>query len=259
MLTDESNAIPTWTGAPMTADRPVKLSELVAKRIADDIVADGLAPGARLPGEKEMLDRLQVSRGTLREALRILEVHGLLVIRSGPGGGPTVAQMTASDFSRVCSLHFRAAGITLDQLWSDRAEIETMLARLAAHNITDEHRERLHALTQQRTEDVVGNVEKYVETASAFHQLIAEASGSPVLSLFARSLGEMTARLARLGVYQPSEHKRVHRAHLDIGEAILAGNAELAEKLASEHMQDMRDTHRQRYPAMCDNLLPYII
>jgi len=193
MLTDESNAIPTWTGAPMTADRPVKLSELVAKRIADDIVADGLAPGARLPGEKEMLDRLQVSRGTLREALRILEVHGLLVIRSGPGGGPTVAQMTASDFSRVCSLHFRAAGITLDQLWSDRAEIETMLARLAAHNITDEHRERLHAFTQQRTEDVVGNVDKYVETASAFHQLIAEASGSPVLSLFARSLGEMTA------------------------------------------------------------------
>jgi DNA-binding GntR family transcriptional regulator len=114
-------------------------------------------------------------------------------------------------------------------------------------------------LTQQRTEDVVGNVDKYVETASAFHQLIAEASGSPVLSLFARSLGDMTARLARLGVYQPSEHKRVHRAHLDIGEAILAGNAELAEKLASEHMQDMRDTHRQRYPAICDNLLPYII
>jgi len=105
MLTDESNATPTWTGAPMTADRPVKLSELVAKRIADDIFADGLAPGARLPGEKEMLDRLQVSRGTLREALRILEVHGLLVIRSGPGGGPTVAQMTASDFSRVCSFY----------------------------------------------------------------------------------------------------------------------------------------------------------
>jgi DNA-binding FadR family transcriptional regulator len=92
--------------------RASKLSETIAKQIVDDIFEQGLRPGAKLPSEREMLERFGISRGTLREALRILEVHGLLIIRSGPRGGPTVARMTATDFNKACSLHFKAAGIT---------------------------------------------------------------------------------------------------------------------------------------------------
>jgi GntR family transcriptional regulator, transcriptional repressor for pyruvate dehydrogenase complex len=239
--------------------RNVKLAEVVAKRIADDIFAQQLAPGAKLPGERHMVERFQVSRGTLREALRILEVHGLLTIRSGPGGGPTVSHMTANDFNRACSLHFTAAGITVSELWAAREKLEPLLARSAAEALNESDRIAFEELLREQSDDGVIDNARYVRVGSRFHELIASASGSPVLSLFARALGEMTAQLESRNVFPPSEHGRVHQAHLDIVDAILNRDADTAERLAAEHMSDMRGTHRDRYPGLMDNVLPYVI
>lgn len=239
--------------------RNAKRSETVAKRIADEIFADGLGPGAKLPPEHVMLERLRVSRGTLREALRLLEVQGLLVIRSGPRGGPTVAAMTAHDFNKSCSLHFKAAGITVAQLWEARVELEPTLVRMATTRLSDESRAELTKLLDEAKTTSVDDNTQYIRFGSMFHRQIARASGSPILSLFARSLGEMTAYLESSNVFPKSEHQRVHREHIDILEAVLAGDAELAEQLVTKHMQDMHNTHRERYPGLLDNVLPYII
>lgn len=239
--------------------RNSKLSETVAKRIADDIFDQELPVGSKLPPEREMIERLGVSRGTLREALRILEVHGLLVIRSGPGGGPTVSTMTPSDFNKACSLHFKAAGITVDQLWTARVAVEPMLARGAAVSITAEHRSELLALIEEARNSTNLENSSYVRLGSAFHRLIAVASGNPVLALLARSLGEMTAYLESRNIYPPSEHGRVNLAHIAIGEAILAGDADLAEQLVRDHMIDMKQTHGERYQGTLDQVLPYIV
>jgi GntR family transcriptional repressor for pyruvate dehydrogenase complex len=67
----------------------VKTSERVAAAIVSEIVSRGLGAGDRSPNEATMLERFQVGRASLREALRILEVHGLISLRSGPGGGPS--------------------------------------------------------------------------------------------------------------------------------------------------------------------------
>ncbi len=72
------------------ARRNVKRSEVVAHRIAQAIASDGLIHGDRLPPESAMLSQYGVSRASLREALRMLEVQGLLNLRPGPGGGPIV-------------------------------------------------------------------------------------------------------------------------------------------------------------------------
>ena len=239
--------------------RNVKLGEVVAKRIADDIFAQQLAPGAKLAGEREMVERFQVSRGTLREALRILEVHGLLTIRSGPSGGPTVSRMTANDFNRACSLHFTAAGITVSELWSAREKLEPVLARAAAESLTETDRIAFEEIRREQSDGGEVDNARYVQVGSRFHQLIASASGSPVLSLFARALGEMTAQLESRNVFPPSEHGRVHQAHLDIVDAIVNRDADTAERLAAEHMSDMRMTHNARYPGLIDNVLPYVI
>ena len=239
--------------------RNAKLSETVAKRIVDEIFADELPVGTKLPPERIMLERLGVSRGTLREALRILEVHGMLVIKSGPGGGPTVSAMTPSDFNKACSLHFKAAGITVEQLWQARAALEPVLARLAAINLSDESREVLENLLVEAANIETDDNTRYIRIGSSFHREIAIASGSPVLTLFARSLGEMTTYLESRNVFAPSEHPRVHEAHTKIVEAVLAGDAELAERLTAEHMQDMADTHNERFTGLRNNVLPYII
>jgi GntR family transcriptional repressor for pyruvate dehydrogenase complex len=245
--------------ASLGSPRAAKLAETIAKQIVDDIFEQGLQPGAKLPAEREMLERFGISRGTLREALRILEVHGLLVIRSGPRGGPTVAHMTATDFNKACSLHFKAAGITVQQLWEARLGLEPTLARLATVNLDDRSRAELTDLLTSARQASIHELGQYIRLGSAVHRAIATASGNPVLSLFSRSLGEMTAAMESRNVFPPSEHGRVNADHIEILQAILAGHAKRAETLVTAHMTDMRDTHMQRYPGLADNVLPYLI
>lgn len=238
--------------------RPSKLSETVAKQIVDDIHTQGLGPGSRLPSEREMLDRFEVSRGTLREALRILEVHGLLVIRSGPNGGPTVSELTPQDFNRACSLHFKAAGITVRELWQSRTSLEPILARLAAENLTSETVAELSGLLERAKTISVDDNAAFIEIGTLFHQAIATASGDPIMSLFARSLGEMTSYLADQMIFPQTQHSRVHEDHIRILEAILSGESSRAEALARVHMDEMRATYTQNYSAHIDSVLPYV-
>jgi GntR family transcriptional regulator, transcriptional repressor for pyruvate dehydrogenase complex len=256
MPVSEHGAAPV---ASLGTPRASKLSETIAKQIADDIFDQGLQPGTKLSPEREMIERFGISRGTLREALRILEVHGLLVIRSGPHGGPAVAQMTAADFNKACSLHFKAAGITVQQLWEARVGLEPTLARLATENLNDDSRAELSALLESAEQTSVRELAQYIRMGSAVHRAIATASRNPILSLFSRSLGEMTANMESSRVFAPSEHERVHADHLTILRTILAGKAKRAESLVTAHMIDMRDTHMQRYPGLVDNVLPYLI
>src|SRR5581483_7525231 len=73
--------------------RNAKTSEVVALDIVRDIVARNLKPGDKLPLESELLRQYRVSRSSLREALRLLEVQGLITIRPGPGGGTVVGRV----------------------------------------------------------------------------------------------------------------------------------------------------------------------
>jgi len=257
MTTPDSNNLVEPFSNPLA--RTSKVSEMVAKRIVEDIAAGGLTPGTRLPRERDMVERFGVSRGTLREALRILEVHGLLVIRSGPQGGPMVAEMTASDFNKACSLHFNAARITVAQLWNARLALEPMLAQSAAENMPEDVRHQMEELVAAAKSSSVGEQGNYIRLGSAFHKVIASACGNPILSLFARSLGEMTAYLERGAIFPEDERERVNQDHIDMCEEILVGNAPRAHDLAALHMKEVLATHAERYPDMLNNVLPYVL
>src|SRR5215207_8453406 len=97
---------------PTALNRPLKTAETVARDIVRDIVARELRPGDRLPSEGAMLEEYGVSRESLREALRLLEVHGLITIRRGPGGGPSVGQVEPANLSRMSTLFYHLAGAT---------------------------------------------------------------------------------------------------------------------------------------------------
>jgi GntR family transcriptional repressor for pyruvate dehydrogenase complex len=69
--------------------RSRKLAEIVAHELVAEIAKQGLTPGRVLPPEADMVRSFGVGRATIREALRLLEVQGLIAMRPGPGGGPT--------------------------------------------------------------------------------------------------------------------------------------------------------------------------
>src|SRR5436309_7058418 len=103
-------------GASDAVLRRLKTSESVARDIARDIMEAGLTTGDALPPEAAMLEQYGVSRESLREGLRLLEVQGLISIRRGPGGGPVVGIVDPANIGRVWTLFFYVAGATYEDL-----------------------------------------------------------------------------------------------------------------------------------------------
>src|SRR3954452_14616755 len=115
-----------------------KLSTALADSITDTILKSGLQPGARLPSEREMREQFGVGRGTLREALRVLEAEGLITVRSGPHGGPVIARPDAIRLARLLILLVIAWGVTLRCGHEVRIVLEPLAAAQAAEKATPE-------------------------------------------------------------------------------------------------------------------------
>ena len=117
---------------PVPSPASERKAETVARAILHHISGNGLPPGTTLPSEAAMVAQYKVSRATIREALRILEFNGLLTMRRGPEGGPVTVRAEPRELGRVMTLHFQAAGAHYEDLVQARADLEPIMARLAA-------------------------------------------------------------------------------------------------------------------------------
>src|SRR5579859_3364903 len=88
----------------LVGDRPKKTAILLAQKIVRGIVNEGLSPGSMFPPEHEMIEDFGVGRATLREALRYLELQGVLVFRAGPRGGPMVVAQSSRQLANTLAL-----------------------------------------------------------------------------------------------------------------------------------------------------------
>jgi GntR family transcriptional repressor for pyruvate dehydrogenase complex len=128
------NSGPGWESgstaypSPLRIERGLKTSERVATALVSEIVNSQLQAGDRLPNEAAMVEQFQVGRGSLREALRILEVHGLISMRSGPGGGPVITAVDPRDVARTFSLYLHLRGAKVRELIEASLFMEPMIA-----------------------------------------------------------------------------------------------------------------------------------
>lgn len=219
---------------PRQVKRRDKVAEAVARSILRKIRAERLLPGAQLPAEAQMLKEYGVGRGSLREALRILEFHGLISIKPGPGGGPIVAQAHTEDFGRMATLFFHAGGMTFGELIEARLVMEPVMARLAA-----ERRDpNLLAELQQAASGVrVSDEDQYLRSTGDFHHLVAAMSGNRMLSLFSESLSEIFRDRVSGILFPKTRRKGVIATHAAIAKAIDEGQPDEAQQLMYEHME----------------------
>lgn len=220
---------------PGPARRAMKQSEIVARQITQQIIADGLAEGTRLPPEKAMVEEYQVGRGTLREALRLLETRGVLSIKTGRDGGPVVRGPKPSDLGEAISLTLRFDGVTPEQLLSAQRVLTPRLVRRAAERVTPA---TLAAMDEclHRMETYLDHQTVFAAESSRFHDLVAAAAESSVLALLVRALesvlasmlddaaaGSVATRRARR-VRWTSLHRRLHTAlaNADVDGAVQA-------------------------------------
>lgn len=248
----------TTPTVPTRGRREVKLAERLAHEIVMDIAEHGLVPGDRLPSEVIMAQQRGVSRASLREALRILEAHGLISIRTGPRGGPQLVELTSSDFARMATLHFRMAGVTFRQVLEARVVLEPRIAEMAALNRTVEQVEALRSNVRDHSKATTAA--ELAMHSRAFHDLVSDCAsdGNPAMSLMTASLHGIFEIAARQGYVSPASNA-TSSIHSDICEAIADGDGGRASKLMEQHMQESIQTFSDEHPTLVDGVVPWLV
>lgn len=240
---------------PRFRQRSAKMAELLAKQIVEDIVEQGLHQGAALPSEAPMLQMYGVARGTLREALRILENNGLVRVRPGRGGGATVGSADPYNFGRTMSLFLQMGRTRFWELVEARVIMEPMMARLAADRRDERRLEELAESMREHKHLGTQDQAAYLSVVQNFHGVIAGMSGNGVLDLFGRSLKELYTERVIAAERPPARWAEVRREHEAVAQAIFDGDGELAEELMRTHMVELAAGFERNYAALRDEII----
>jgi GntR family transcriptional regulator, transcriptional repressor for pyruvate dehydrogenase complex len=238
--------------------RPEKIAQIVARRIAHDIAARRLPDGSKLPSETSMMTAHRVSRSTIREALRLLEVQGLIDIKSGRGGGPVVRRVGGVGFGRMTTLHLLVEGATFRDLVEARLALEPVVARLAAVHRTQREAVDLRALVDSERADGSPDDDGYLERTKTFHHVLTMLSGNPVLDLYTSALAAIFQGRVAGAVFPVDARDRVHDAHVAIAEAIITGDPDEAERQMREHMIEFVQFWEQQYPGLLGEVVDWV-
>ena len=240
--------------------KPQKTAMLVAQRIVAEIADGGLKPGSMLPPEREMQAQYDVARGTLREALRYLEIQGVLTIKSGPGGGPVVNMPDPRHLASMLALILQMTGARYRTIVEARQMLEPALAARAAERISDSALEELRAAVRRMAEEVKTS-EAFLAENLTFHALIARAAGNEIFEYLISSLGWITDGTV-LGVEYPERRRAaIQDDHTRILDAIEARDPVRASEVMSEHVKefgnylDRRYSHLMEMPLRWENAL----
>ncbi len=200
-----------------------KVSQHITEQIRNAIFDGRLKPGDKLPSEKVLIEKFKVSKATLREALRSLEVLGFLEIRKGVSGGAFVTEvdMTTARDSFTNFLLFK--NLSLKDLSEVRLLLEPYIAEKATFSIKKEDLRRLEELIRE-SEKVVGNNVGFEsrKIEIEFHRIIASITGNPILMFildFVENLLIDTKEILKPGKEFSGKvlraHKRIYKGLLD--------------------------------------------
>lgn len=217
----------------------------VADQLRHAIVTGQLVPGQRLPIEPEMAKAFGVSRSTVREALGNLASSGLVMTRRGVNGGTWVAVPSTDQIKEFLTdsigLMMHAETLTNEGILEARLLLEVPVARLAAQRRTDEQLKRLGG-------DVVRGPASEAEHRSrgrSFHLTLLEAAGNPLLDLMARPIFDVLTTRFVARASSSAFWTQVDKEHQLIHEAVLAGDAELAERTMRDHVHHLNSAYRR--------------
>ena len=215
-----------------------KSSDVLAERLKREILSDGYTVGASLPTERELVLTTGLSRGSVREALRILETQGLVHTRAGRYGGTTVAQPSADHLASHISLYIKGRSVTLSALVEVRLALEPVVAALAAERRTEDDLSTLRAIAKRIDWAADNDLNAFLEENVNWHDAIAAASHNDLLHAFATSVSGLMFEASQIKEFASAEvRQRVRYAHSRIFAAIEAGDAELARRRVERDVQ----------------------
>jgi len=239
--------------------RPLKMSESVARDVVHDIIARGLQPGQSLPPEAAMLEMYGVSRESLREGLRLVEVQGLISIRRGPGGGPIVGNVDPANLGRVSTLYYHMAGATYNELFEAWVLAESIIAERAARNPDGEARVKAMApyLEQNGVHAAPEELEKFVEAHARFHAAIASLVNNRVIELTFQTMGQIVTHHVAVVDDPRVLRDLIADDHLKLAKAIAAGHANRARTVMEAHILGVGRINADRLGAKMNEFIEW--
>jgi GntR family transcriptional repressor for pyruvate dehydrogenase complex len=216
------------------AIKQFRISEEVLSQLKESILLGKFKSGEKLPSERELTEEFQVSRGVIREAIRILEITGFVTLRQGPTGGAFVTDLSFDHVGNAFLDLFLANKVSIPELANVRLYIEPEVARLAALNATKEDKKRLIEAQEGEFLSVVTTAARITQFQKV-HHVIAESCQNHFYEAISKSMLRLTYEVVEAvdpdheALHMPGEHK-------DIIDAVIGANAEAARAAMQIHM-----------------------
>jgi DNA-binding FadR family transcriptional regulator len=215
--------------------RVPKASDVLATELRERILSGEYPEGTPLPPERELVVQTRMSRTTVREALRILEVQGLIRIQVGRSGGAFVAHPGEDSVADSLELLIRGRQIRLSSVHESREAIEPTCARLAARNRLPADLHRLEAANESIATS--GSLDAFLEANIDWHVAVATASHNEILTGIMIALSRAIYTTTRDEGFVDGEIRRLTaQAHRAVTRAITDGDADAAGRRMTRHV-----------------------
>jgi DNA-binding FadR family transcriptional regulator len=209
--------------------------EQVVDQLLERIHSGTFAPSERLPTERELGELFGVSRGVIREAIKVLGTLG--VVESRQGSGTYVAANLVPSVSRALVLSAKPEERSILDLMEFRAPLERLAARLAAERRTDDEVADIHeAAAETRMSGTLNSWDLFSAADNRFHTAIYAASRNPFVLTVLSSVREIQANTVAMVVSTSGSIEIAAPQHERIAEAIAASDPEAAEVAMAEHI-----------------------
>lgn len=219
-----------------------RIPEEIASRIRS-LIEDGTYEADKpLPPERVLAQRFDVSRGSVRDALRMLEMIGLLETRHGQGTYPREldVEKLVTPLASVLSFNSRLQ----DELLDVRRMFEPAVARVAASRITADELEELDRILASQRARLRGG-DTTIDDDTEFHAAIARATHNRVVEHIMQTLNELLVTSRTQTLKQPGRQQRSIRGHASVVAALREGDSDGAAVAMTRHIEQIGELMRQ--------------
>lgn len=224
------------------------LAKQIAENIREAIVKGSLKVDERLPTEEELAARFEVSRPTIREALKRLAAQHLIRSRRGPTGGTFVNRPSQDEIrlnlTNAMTLLVGMGEFNLADIAETRQGLETLCCRLAAERRTDAHLVALAVELDNQRDPALSDVD-FCASDVRFHRVLADATDNALLKFIMLTVIDALQPVANMVVYQFRERQRLVSQHESILAALQARDADSAIAALNEQIADLGEKYAQ--------------
>ena len=220
----------------LKAVKRTRIPEEIVSQVLQ-LVRDGaIKPGDRLPPERELAQQLNVSRASVREAMRLMDIQGLVIIR--PGAGTYITEDTVEVIVQAFSTLLSGPTSAARDIFEMRLILEPQVVSLAAKRASDADVRRMEGILLQQEEDII-NGGTGVDSDSEFHFAIAQATKNSALIAVTQAISDLLSQSRDSTLLSPERSNQSLQSHRRILQTIKDRQSRSAEEAMHRHIADI--------------------